>query len=186
MQVVLLEAVAKLGSLGDTVNVKAGYARNYLIPQKKAIRATPEAIAEVEHRRNQLIKEGKERLDVASARAETAVKSLTIVKRVIDEEGRLFGSVSITEIIDEAEKQGTELLRSEVDLPGGPIKTTGIHTVSVKVHPEVSFDLEVIVTQGEMESTIEELIDESTNDEGADSDAETALQADVEEQNQST
>ena len=81
MEVVLLEAVIKLGQLGDTVNVKAGYARNYLIPQRKAVRATPDAIAEVEQQRTQLVKEEKKRLDVARARAENAVKSLTFVKR---------------------------------------------------------------------------------------------------------
>ena len=172
MEVVLLEAVNKLGQLGDTVNVKAGYARNYLIPQRKAVRATPDAIAEVEQQRTQLVKEEKKRLDVARARAETAEKSLTFVKRVIDDEGRLFGSVSISEIIERAAESGTELLRSEIDMPSGSIKNTGEHTITVKVHPEVSFDVSITVVAGDQEVSVEEMIEEdvqSENSELADS-----------------
>jgi large subunit ribosomal protein L9 len=172
MEVVLLEAVIKLGQLGDTVNVKAGYARNYLIPQRKAVRATPDAIAEVEQQRTQLVKEEKKRLDVARARAEYAVKSLTFVKRVIDDEGRLFGSVSVSEIIERAAESGTELLRSEIDMPSGSIKNTGEHTITVKVHPEVSFDVSITVVAGDQEVSVEEMIEEdvqSENSELADS-----------------
>jgi large subunit ribosomal protein L9 len=165
MEVVLLEAVIKLGQLGDTVNVKAGYARNYLIPQRKAVRATPDAIAEVEQQRTQLVKEEKKRLDVARARAEYAVKSLTFVKRVIDDEGRLFGSVSVSEIIERAAESGTELLRSEIDMPSGSIKNTGEHTITVKVHPEVSFDVSITVVAGDQEVPVEELIEEDVQSE---------------------
>lgn len=165
MEVVLLEAVNKLGQLGDTVNVKAGYARNYLIPQRKAVRATPDAIAEVEQQRTQLVKEEKKRLDVARARAEYAVKSLTFVKRVIDDEGRLFGSVSVSEIIERAAESGTELLRSEIDMPSGSIKNTGEHTITVKVHPEVSFDVSITVVAGDQEVSVEELIEEDVQSE---------------------
>ena len=165
MEVVLLEAVIKLGQLGDTVNVKAGYARNYLIPQRKAVRATPDAIAEVEQQRTQLVKEEKKRLDVARARAEYAVKSLTFVKRVIDDEGRLFGSVSVSEIIERAAESGTELLRSEIDMPSGSIKNTGEHTITVKVHPEVSFDVSITVVAGDQEVSVEELIEEDVQSE---------------------
>jgi len=169
MEVILLEAINKLGNLGDTVKVKAGYARNYLLPQKKAVRVTPESIAEVENRLAQLVKEEKERKDVAVARAEASVKSLTFIKRVIDEQGRLFGSVSVTEIIDKAAEAGTEILRSEIDLVSGPIKTVGTHKISVKVHPEVVYDMEIIVEEGDMESTISEMIeqDESSDEAGA-------------------
>jgi large subunit ribosomal protein L9 len=184
MEVVLLEAVIKLGQLGDTVNVKAGYARNYLIPQRKAVRATPDAIAEVEQQRTQLVKEEKKRLDVAHARAEEAAKSLTFVKRVIDDEGRLFGSVSVSEIIERAAESGTELLRSEIDMPSGSIKNTGEHTITVKVHPEVSFDVSITVVAGDQEVSVEELIEEdvqSENSELADSNADDdASDSDIE------
>jgi large subunit ribosomal protein L9 len=178
MEVVLLEAVIKLGQLGDTVNVKAGYARNYLIPQRKAVRATPDAIAEVEQQRTQLVKEEKKRLDVARARAEYAVKSLTFVKRVIDDEGRLFGSVSVSEIIERAAESGTELLRSEIDMPSGSIKSTGEHSITVKVHPEVNFDVSITVVAGDQEVSVEELIEEdvqSETSELADSNAEEVI-----------
>lgn len=165
MEVVLLEAVNKLGQLGDTVNVKAGYARNYLIPQRKAVRATPDAITEVKQQRTQLVKEEKKRLDVARARAEEAVKSLTFAKRVIDDEGRLFGSVSVSEIIERAAECGTELLRSEIDMPSGSIKSTGEHSITVKVHPEVSFDVGITVVAGDQEVSVDELIKEDAQSE---------------------
>ena len=174
MKVILLEAVQKLGQLGDTVTVKPGYARNYLIPQKKAVRATEAALAEVEERRAKLVKEEKERRDVAQARADSAVKSLTIAKRVIDESGRLFGSVSTTDIIEKAAEFGTEILRSEIDMPSGLIKETGEHLVNVRVHPEVSFDLTLVVTEDSMEQSLDELIDES---EDSDETAESAGEA---------
>ena len=178
MKVILLEAVQKLGQLGDTVTVKPGYARNYLIPQKKAVRATEAALAEVEERRAKLVKEEKERRDVAQARADSAVKSLTIAKRVIDESGRLFGSVSTTDIIEKAAEFGTEILRSEIDMPSGLIKETGEHLVNVRVHPEVSFDLTLVVTEDSMEQSLDELIDES---EDSDETAEAAGEAVVDE-----
>lgn len=161
MEVILLEEVHKLGQLGDTVQVKSGYARNYLIPQKKAVRATAEALAKVRERRAQLIQEEKERLDVAQARADSSVRTLHIAKRVIDETGRLFGSVSTTEIIDKAAEYGTEILKSEIDMTGGPIKETGEHVVNIKVHPQVSFDMTIVVEADTLEPSVEELIDQS-------------------------
>ena len=145
MEIILLESIVNLGELGDTVNVKAGYARNYLLPQHKAIRVTPQAITEVTRRREELAREQKERLDVAQARADLAVKSLTFSMNVIDEEGRLFGSVSTSEIIDQASAQGTELHRSEIEMPELPIKSTGEYLIPIKLHPEVGFDLKIVV-----------------------------------------
>ncbi len=160
MEVILLEAVQKLGQLGDTVQVKPGYARNYLIPQKKAVKATAEALAKVEERRAQLLREEKERLDVAQARADAAVKTLRISKHVVDETGRLFGSVSTTEIIERAAEAGTEILRSEINMPGGSIKEIGEHVISVRVHPEVSFDINLVVEADSLEPSVEALIEE--------------------------
>ena len=181
MEVILLEAINKLGNLGDTVKVKPGYARNYLLPQKKAVRVTAESIAEVENRRAQLVKEEKERLDVAVARAESSIKSLTFVKRVIDDQGRLFGSVSVSEIIDKAEQEGTEILRSEVDLISGPIKTVGTHQITVKVHPEVAFNMDIIVEKGDMESSMSDLINDEAaqNEQDATADESTAAETET-------
>jgi len=163
MKVILLEAVAKLGELGDAVDVKPGYARNFLIPQQKAVRATAAAIAAVEARRVELAKEEKERLDVAKARAETAVKTLTIPKRVIDEEGRLFGSVTANDIVEAAEQHDTEILRSEIQMPEGNIKNIGDYVIPVNVHPQVSFEINVSVIAEALVPSLEEALDAADN-----------------------
>ncbi len=187
MKVILLEAIAKLGELGDTVEVKPGYARNFLIPQQKAVRSTPEAIRAVESRRAELLKEEKERLDVARARADAAVKSLIIRRRVIDEDGRLFGSVTANDIVLAAEQEGTELLRSEILMPEGNIKTTGHYDIPVVVHPEVSFEITMSVVAdiqvtslaermdaAENESAVTSPLTNSSNDEETDGSAESS------------
>ena len=91
MQVVLLKTIEKLGEFGETIEVKKGYARNFLIPQQMAVRATSEAKAKIEEHRQKLLLEEKGRLDVARARADAAVKQLTFVRNVIDGQDRLFG-----------------------------------------------------------------------------------------------
>ncbi len=184
MKVILLESIAKLGQLGDSVEVKAGYARNFLIPQQKAVRVTAEALAAVESRRAELVKEEKERLDVAKARADTAIRQLTIQRRVIDDEGRLFGSVSIGDIVDAAAEQGTEILRSEVDMPDGNIKNTGEYQVHVNIHPEISFEIDVAVVADDLVPSLAETMDaadeaeasasESAADEPTDAEGEGA------------
>ena len=186
MEVILLEEVHKLGQLGDTVQVKPGYARNYLIPQKKAVRATAEALAKVQERRAQLIQEEKDRLDVAQARADSAVKKLHIAKRVIDETGRLFGSVSTTEIIDKAAEVGTEILRSEIDMTSGLIKETGEHVVSVKFHPQVSIDITIVVEADSLEPSIDELVDQSLESAEDAADQNETEAAEISESDQQT
>ncbi len=165
MKVILLEAIGKLGQIGDTVVVKPGYARNFLLPKKLAVRATPEAIEEVQKRRKKLLAEEKERLDVATARADAAVKTLSFQKNVIDDEGRLFGSVTVNEIIEQAAVHGTEILRQEIDLVSGQIKTVGTHKVAVKFHPEVSFEIEITVTAGAKEKSTEDIVAAAADDE---------------------
>ena len=145
MQVVLLKTIDKLGEFGETVDVKKGYARNFLIPQQLAVRATAEAKAKIEKHRQLLVLEEKGRLDVAKARAESAVRKLKFVRKVIDAEERLFGSVTATDVMQQATEAGTELLRSEITMPGEAIKTTGNFTAAVKFHPEVIFNIELIV-----------------------------------------
>ena len=158
MKVILLESVGKLGQIGDAVEVKSGYARNYLIPQKMAVRSTPEAIAAVESRRAELLKEEKHRFDVATARAEAAVKELTTSRRVIDEEGRLFGSVTANEIVELAAEQGTEILRSEIIMPDNNIKNTGEFVIPVNVHPEVTFEIKVTVVADNLVPSVDEAL----------------------------
>ncbi len=145
MQVVLLKTIDTLGEFGETVEVKKGYARNFLIPQQLAVRATTEAKAKIEKHRQLLVLEEKGRLDVAKARAESAVKKLTFVRKVIDAQERLFGSVTETDVMQRAAEVGTELLRSEITMPSEAIKTTGNFAAAVSFHPDVSFDIELIV-----------------------------------------
>ena len=179
MKVILLESVAKLGQIGDAVEVKPGYARNYLIPQKMAVRSTPEAIAAVESRRAELLKEEKHRLDVAAARAEAAVKELTTSRRVIDEEGRLFGSVTANEIVELAAEQGTEILRSEIIMPDNNIKNTGEFVIPVNVHPEVGFEIKVTVVADNLVASVDEALAAADQIESEESD--TAEQTDTEQ-----
>ena len=179
MKVILLESVGKLGQIGDAVEVKSGYARNYLIPQKMAVRSTPEAIAAVESRRAELLKEEKHRFDVATARAEAAVKELTTSRRVIDEEGRLFGSVTANEIVELAAEQGTEILRSEIIMPDNNIKNTGEFVVPVNVHPEVSFEIKVTVVADNLVPSVDEALAAADQIESEESD--TAEETDTEQ-----
>lgn len=145
MQVILLEKIVNLGNLGDLVNVKPGYARNYLVPQGLATVATPANIAMFEERRLELEKASADRLQAAKARAsELEGKSVEISARASDE-GKLFGSVGVIEIAEAFEKLGLELNKSEIQLPEGPIKVTGDYEVAVSVHPEVHFEVNVAV-----------------------------------------
>lgn len=172
MEVILLETIANLGDIGDTVAVKPGYARNYLLPAKKALRATPEALVMVERQRQKLLEEAKERLDVAKARADAAVKELTFERTVIDAEGRLFGSVTASDVVTAAAVAGTELLRSEIVLREGTIKEIGDYTAVVTLNPEVVYDMSIHVVADNPE------VMESQDDANAESAEQEQEQAD--------
>lgn len=145
MQVILLEKIVNLGNLGDLVNVKPGYARNYLVPQGLATVATKENIELFETRRQELEKASADKLQAAQARAkELEGQSVEIAARASDE-GRLFGSVGVIEIAEAFEAKGLTLNKSEIQLPEGPIKVTGEYEVAATVHPEVSFNVNVTV-----------------------------------------
>jgi large subunit ribosomal protein L9 len=145
MEVILLDKIRNLGNLGDQVRVKSGYGRNYLIPYGKAVIANEKNKAEFESRRTEL---EKTQTDVL-AKAETRAKNLAgckieIVSRASDE-GHLFGSVGAKEVADTLTATGTEVERSEVRLPDGPIKLVGEHAITVVFHPEVSITVNVSV-----------------------------------------
>ena len=150
MEIILLEKIQNLGDLGEIVNVKNGYARNFLIPQKKAVLATEDAKSKVEERRRQLAEEEGKRLDGAKARADLAVKEISLV-RLCSEEGKLYGSVSPADIAETMTEAGTLIEKSEVFLPEGPIKQTGTFTADVILHPEVRFNVTVNVAGEEGE-----------------------------------
>ena len=149
MEVILLEKVANLGALGDRVTVKAGYGRNYLIPQAKAVAATADNIEAFESRRAELEKEAAQILSAAEARA-TAVAALELtISANAGEEGKLFGSVGARDIAQAAADAGVELDRSEIRLPDGPVREVGEYAIEVGLHPEVETSLKVIVVPEE-------------------------------------
>lgn len=145
MQIILLEKVRNLGTLGDEINVRAGYARNFLIPNGKAVVATALNRVAFETRRADLEKIQNEALHEAAARAGAlqGVK-LTIARRVSDE-GKLFGSVSVHDIVEAARAAGHTLNRSEVHLAQGAIKTVGEHEISVSLHADINALITVAV-----------------------------------------
>jgi large subunit ribosomal protein L9 len=145
MQIILLEKVGKLGNLGDVVNVKPGYARNFLIPTKQARRATGAAIKEFEARRAELETVAAGKLAAAQALAEQlAGKTVRVVQKA-GVDGRLFGSVTNADIAEALTKMGVALQKSQVRMPNGPLKTVGEHSVSVALHTDAVVDVTVIV-----------------------------------------
>lgn len=145
MQVILLEKVVNLGNLGDIVKVKDGYGRNFLIPQGKAKRATDANIAEFAARRAELEKQQAALLAAAQARAEKLAGFMLQVTQKAGVDGRLFGSVTNTDIAEALTKQGFEVVKSEVRLPNGPLKMIGDHAVTVALHHDVVVDITVSV-----------------------------------------
>lgn len=146
MQVILLEKVANLGDLGDQVKVRAGYGRNFLIPQKKAVAATKSNIEMFEARRAELEKAAAETLAAAQARAGEihAVGTITLARNA-GEEGKLFGSVGPGDIADALTQAGVAVEKREVILPEGPIHTLGEFVVHVRTHTDVMQDVTVVV-----------------------------------------
>ncbi|MBY0572538.1 MAG: 50S ribosomal protein L9 [Undibacterium sp.] len=145
MQVILMDKVVNLGNLGDVVRVKDGYARNFLIPQRIARRATAAAIAEFEAKRAELEKAAAAKLAVAQAQGEK-LSGLTVqISQKSGVDGRLFGSVTNFDIAEALTKQGFAVEKAQVRMPQGPLKTTGDHTVSVALHTDVVVDVIVAV-----------------------------------------
>ncbi|KQT37774.1 50S ribosomal protein L9 [Methylophilus sp. Leaf414] len=145
MQVILLEKVANLGTLGDVVRVKDGYGRNFLIPQGKAKRATEANQAEFASRRADLEKQQADLLTVAQARGEKLAGFALTIAQKAGVDGRLFGSVTNLDIATGLQAQGHEVKKSDVRLPNGPLKNVGEFVVSVALHHDVVVDINVTV-----------------------------------------
>ena len=145
MQVILLDKVANLGNLGDVVKVKDGYARNFLIPTKRARRATDAAIKEFEARRAELEKAAAEKLAAAQALGDKLAGKTVTISQKAGVDGRLFGSVTNADIADGLKKAGFDVAKAQVRLPNGPLKTVGEHPVSVAAHTDVVVDVTVAV-----------------------------------------
>ncbi|XOV86029.1 MAG: 50S ribosomal protein L9 [Pseudomonadota bacterium] len=143
MEVILLEKVVNLGDLGDQVTVKAGFGRNYLIPQQKAVPATKQNIAEFEVRRAELERLEKEKLAEAQKRADKVNALDVTISAKAGEEGKLFGSITVRDIVEAAEKQGVEIDKSEVLLPEGPIRSLGEFEIDVQLHAEVTATIRI-------------------------------------------
>ena len=145
MQIILLDKVVNLGNLGEIVKVKDGYARNFLIPTGRARRATAAAKAEFEARRAELEKAAAEKLAAAQAQGEKLAGSSVKLTQKAGVDGRLFGSVTNQDIAEELNKQGYGLVKSQVRLPNGPIKTVGDNTITVSLHTDVAVEVTVSV-----------------------------------------
>lgn len=145
MQIILLEKVVNLGNLGDVVKVKDGYARNFLIPQKKAKRATPAALAEFEARRAELEKIQAEKLAAAQAVAEKLNGVGVTITRKSAMDGRLFGSVTNHDVADALKAAGFAVDKADVRMPEGPLKTTGEFPLEISLHTDVLATVNVTV-----------------------------------------
>ncbi|WP_312511212.1 50S ribosomal protein L9 [Massilia sp.] len=145
MQVILLEKVINVGNLGDVVKVKDGYARNFLIPQKMARRATSSAVAEFEAKRAELEKAAAEKLAAAQAQGDKLNGMTVTISQKAGVDGRLFGSVTNFDIAEALSKQGFPVEKSAVRLPTGPLKTTGEFPISVALHTDVVSEITIAV-----------------------------------------
>ena len=151
MEVILLERVENLGQMGDIVKVKSGFARNYLLPQKKALRANDANKQVFEHQRVELEARNLERKNEAEAAAQKLDGQTFIVIRQASEAGALYGSVTARDIADAASDEGVHIQRSQVRIEK-PLKTIGIETVRIVLHPDVSAEVEVNVARSEDEA----------------------------------
>ncbi len=145
MQIILLEKVVNLGNLGDVVKVKDGYARNFLIPQRMAKRATPAAMAEFEARRAELEKAAAEKLAAAQAVADKMNGTAVSVARKAGMDGRLFGSVGNADIADALKVAGFDVDKAAVRMPEGPLKAIGEFPIEVALHTDVLASITVAV-----------------------------------------
>ncbi len=145
MEVILLEKVKNLGDVGERVKVRPGYGRNYLIPFRKAVPATPENIQRFEAERAELERKAKEQLEAAQQRR-GRLEGLTVtITSKAGDEGRLFGSVGVRDIAEAVTAAGVPLAKNEVSLPEGPIRTVGEYEVTVHLHPDVEGTVKVNV-----------------------------------------
>ena len=143
MQVILLEKIANVGNLGDVVKVKEGYARNFLIPQGKAKRATPENLKSIEAKRHELEAAANEKLAASQALA-TKLEGMTItIMQKAGVDGRLFGSVGNVDVMEALKAQGVEVEKSMIRMPSGPLKQVGDYPLTVALHTDVTAHINV-------------------------------------------
>ena len=189
MEVILLERIEKLGGMGDIVGVKDGYARNFLLPRKKALRATPENMARFEREREALEQLNSDRRDAASSAATRLEGESIILIRQASDTLQLYGSVSARDIAEAMAERGAEVRRQQVRLDR-PIKSLGVHDVRIALHPEVTVTVKVNVARSPEEAEIqarggtildeaEDEADEAAEGEAPDADAAASDDADA-------
>jgi large subunit ribosomal protein L9 len=149
MELILLQKVANLGNIGDRVRVKSGYGRNFLLPAGKATLATADNIKRFEARRAELLARANDELSQATARAEAFKDFKLTITAKAGTEGRLFGSVGTADIAEHSTKAGHTLARSEVRLPGGPLRVVGEHNVQLHLHADINIELPVVIVAEE-------------------------------------
>jgi large subunit ribosomal protein L9 len=149
MELILLQKVANLGNIGDRVRVKSGYGRNFLLPAGKATLATAENVKRFETRRAELLARANDELSQATGRAEAFKDFKLTITAKAGTEGRLFGSVGTADIAEHSTKAGHALARSEVRLPGGPLRVVGEHNVQLHLHADINIELPVIIVAEE-------------------------------------
>jgi large subunit ribosomal protein L9 len=185
VEVILLERIERLGQMGDVVRVKPGFARNYLLPKKKALRATKENLKSFEARKTQLVAENLKRKDEAQAVAGKMANIRVAMVRQAGETGLLYGSVTARDIAEELTAAGYQVNRTQVVIDK-PIKTTGVHGVRITLHPEVQVGALVSVAQTKEEATAQlagETPKAADDDEAETTTEETAADGDEEEAN---
>jgi len=195
MQIILLERIAKLGQMGDTVRVRDGYARNFLLPQGKALRANKANLERFERERAQLEARNLERKSEAEAVAAKLDGETLVMIRSAGETGQLYGSVSTRDIAEGLTGAGFSVARNQVELRS-PIKTIGVHTVQIQLHPEVEVSVAVNVARSEDEAArqaagedlttpeqdVFEFEEDEEETEGTDEGAEVSEEAPVEDE----
>jgi large subunit ribosomal protein L9 len=145
MQIILLEKIANVGNLGDVVKVKAGFARNFLIPKGMAKRATPENLKLLESKRAELEKAAGEKLAAAQALGEKLEGAAVKILQKAGVDGRLFGSVGNVDVVEALAAQGITIEKAQVRMPSGPLKTVGDHPVTIALHTDVVAHITVTV-----------------------------------------
>jgi large subunit ribosomal protein L9 len=149
VDIILLHKVPNLGVMGDRVKVRAGYARNFLLPKGKATLATEANVKKFEARRAEFEREANEQLGAAQARAEKAKGLALRITSKAGTEGKLFGSIGTADIVEAATAAGLKVERSEVRMPGGPIRAVGEHTIVFHLHSDVELELPLTVVAEE-------------------------------------
>tara|TARA_B100000029_G_scaffold508084_2_gene594172 strand:+ start:41642 stop:42088 length:447 start_codon:yes stop_codon:yes gene_type:complete len=146
MKIILLDKIANLGEIADVVEVNSGYARNFLIPQKKAMFASEKNLKIVENKKAELAAASADEIAKAQSEADKVTGQSVEIKVPVTEEGALYGSVGTREISDAFLAKDLQVDKSNVQLPDGPIKEVGDHKIGLSFHPEVSVEVNVIVS----------------------------------------